>query len=50
MKELKVKKAYAKPGVSKVKLTVEGPVLGSCYTDNTTLQLASNCNTGSCFC
>jgi hypothetical protein len=45
MKDSKVKKSYAKPGVSKVKLAVEGPVLGSCWTDDTLTASLANCNT-----
>ena len=44
-KAQEVKKEYAKPKVSRVKLIVEGPVLGSCWTDNTTEPYSFNCNT-----
>ena len=42
----KKKKRYAKPRVQKVKLVVEGAVLGICWTDNSTLANASSCNDG----
>jgi len=44
MMEKREKKEYVKPEVARVKLVVEGPVLGNCWTDYTTQPDSDTCN------
>jgi len=39
----KAKREYAKPEVTRVKLVVEGPVLGVCWSQETTSPDSSGC-------
>ena len=42
------KKAYVKPEVMRVKLVVEGPVLGTCWLDDTSQPNSDICNQSGC--